>query len=221
MRPVSLGSSAIPSYVWGIDKEGAYLYSVGQSLGQTFAQRRVEHKIESRGECVSLVSVEEVHGFTGPLYRLTLTTSHPSFLPYSTSTTRDIHSFFLLQKYLKVSHPMVTQPSLPYKPILWLSSPQKRVGLMAFYLSRLLTDSELLSDRILHLFLQTQLSTGILEKNMDGTRIDQVASPSPPPPPGPGFADIFKTPKRLRKSFMWHLKFVRSEKEGKEDVAEA
>ena len=26
---------------------------------------------------------------------------------------------------------------------------------------------------------------------------------------------------RLRKSFMWHLKFVRSEKEGKEDVAEA
>ena len=68
-----IGSSAIPSYVWGIDKEGAYLYSgetnhndyhnlsitrssslknsfplVGQPSRETFAQRRVEHKIETR-----------------------------------------------------------------------------------------------------------------------------------------------------------------------------
>ena len=82
---MTVGSSAIPSYVWGIDKEGAYLYSgetisaiiasviitfskknlfsffepflchwlvipVGQSSGQIFAQRRVEHKTESRYE---------------------------------------------------------------------------------------------------------------------------------------------------------------------------
>ena len=63
---------------------------------------------------------------------------------------------------LKVSHPMVTQPSLPYKPILWLSSPQVCSYLMITVVMSMMIIFIALHPHNLPLTLEKSWSYGVL-----------------------------------------------------------
>ena len=49
---------------------------------------------------------------------------------------------------LQKLHPYVSVPSLPLKPILWMSSYQSRLDVLSSFLAGLLSCQELLSDKV-------------------------------------------------------------------------
>lgn len=65
-------------------------------------------------------------------------------------------------------------PSLPLRPTLWVSSIKWRNEQLAAFLASVLTSSQFLSSRALHLFLQTDLSMRRVRENIEGRRDDQV-----------------------------------------------
>jgi hypothetical protein len=128
------------------------------------------------GVAASLVRVEPVPGQDG-LFCVRLSTSHHAFSLTNSCTYRDLSSFYYLQHTLEDQQARSEEvASLPLRPVLWLRSAPSRAAVLATFLSSLIADWELLSNRALHLFLQTQLPVDMIKANLDGQRDDQVIS---------------------------------------------
>lgn len=108
------------------------------------------------------------------LIRVRLRTDHYAFSIKKSCVTRTLGSFYQLQSTLKANHPYVQVPSLPLRPSMWLGSYKYRSEQLAVFLSMALKEIQLLSDKALHLFLQTNLSMDRIKKNMDGLLDDEV-----------------------------------------------
>ena len=65
-------------------------------------------------------------------------------------------------------------PSLPMIPSLWICSYHTISNQLATFLSGVVAVRELLSNKALHLFLQTQLSIEKIKENIEGKRDDEV-----------------------------------------------
>ena len=76
--------------------------------------------------------------------------------------------------FFQTCHLYADIPSLPIKPLLWVTRSSSQVGIqkcnlyflqakeLAVYMSQVLQDRQLLSNKALHLFLQTRLSMEVL-----------------------------------------------------------
>ena len=150
-------------------------------------------------------------------FTVDFSTRHYAFSSCRSQTVRSLESFYQLHAILKVRlrrlldssllfqtcHLYADVPSLPLKPLLWVTRPasQVRWGLekvnlhlsqakeLAVYLSQVLQDRQLLSNKALHLFLQTRLSMEVLDltqilvhrnhtqairDNLEGLRDDEI-----------------------------------------------
>ena len=76
--------------------------------------------------------------------------------------------------YLQEQHPYITCPSLPARPFLLFFSPNRKLEILSEFLTAVLRERQYLSDKALHLFLQTSLSWEKIMMNMEGVRDDQV-----------------------------------------------
>jgi hypothetical protein len=101
-------------------------------------------------------------------------TSHYAFTLKRSTTIRSIRSFYKLASILGDQHPNVRQPSLPMRPLLYMCNAIGRAETLTTWLSQILVDRQLLSNRALHLFLQTELSTERIVANANGKHDDQV-----------------------------------------------
>ncbi|XP_023340860.1 uncharacterized protein LOC111710902 isoform X1 [Eurytemora carolleeae] len=108
------------------------------------------------------------------LFNVKLSTSHYAFSQKRSTTTRTISSFYTLASILKSQHPYVSIPSLPVRPLFYLYNPLGRAEQLTSWLSQVLVDRQLLSNRALHLFLQTVLSIERIVENAYGRHDDQV-----------------------------------------------
>jgi len=124
-------------------------------------------------------SVLRVEGLEGDKFNLSikLSTSHYAFSLKRSSTIRSIANFYTLAAILKDQHPVASLPSLPVRPLIYLCSYQSRNHQLATWLASILVQREILSNRALHLFLQTNFSMGRISENADGIRDDQVIIP--------------------------------------------
>jgi len=122
----------------------------------------------------TVVSVCPVEGERNMFY-LRLRTEHYSFSIKSTCVVRSLESFYQLRRILKKCHNYLTVPSLPLQPTLWLSSYQSICSSLALFISEVLSLRELLSNKALHLYLQTRLSMEDIKENVEGKRDDDVA----------------------------------------------
>jgi len=124
-------------------------------------------------------------------FRIRLSTSHYAFSLKRSSTIRSISSFYSLCSILKSQHPYVSVSSLPVRPLIYLTSQLTQANQLASWLSSVLTDRQLLSNRALHLFLQTTLSMDRIMENVEGVRDDQVVRKLKSAESSPGFKSIF------------------------------
>jgi len=111
-------------------------------------------------------------------FRINLSTSHYAFSRGRSSTIRSISSFYTLANILKSQHQYVSVSSLPVRPFIYLQNQRAQADLLASWLAGVLVNRELLSNRTLHLFLQTDLSMKLIVANSEGSRDDQVVSNS-------------------------------------------
>ena len=68
-------------------------------------------------------------------------------------------------------------PRLPTLPSLWISSYHNISIQLVNFLARVVAEKELLSNKALHLFLQTQLTMEKINDNIEGKRDDEVLIP--------------------------------------------
>ena len=71
-------------------------------------------------------------------------------------------------------HPYLSTPRLPPKPLLLFNSQHRKLEIFAKFLSSVLHERQYLSNKALHLFLQTNLSLERIQQNLDGVRDDDV-----------------------------------------------
>jgi len=121
----------------------------------------------------SFLSIYPVPGDSQMFY-IRLKTSHYSFSIKKSCVTRSCSSFYELRSILKSHHPQLTIPSLPMQPSLWVYSYNTISLSLATFLAGVMAERQLLSNKALHLFLQTQLSIEKIIENMEGKRDDEV-----------------------------------------------
>jgi len=110
----------------------------------------------------------------GELVCVRLQTNHHAFSRGGSITIRSFHRFYSLQRLLREQHPYITTPSLPARPFLLFISDQRKLEILSEFLSAVLRERQYLSNKALHLFLQTSLSWEKIIMNMEGIRDDQV-----------------------------------------------
>ena len=109
------------------------------------------------------------------LYSIRLATNHQAFKHKTSCTIRSFSSFYFLQRTLTSSHPTITVPSLPPKPLLWVANNKTKVQEIANFISSVISNHSLIISKVLQLFLQTQLSIEFIQENLDGKRSDQIS----------------------------------------------
>jgi len=107
-------------------------------------------------------------------FTVDFSTRHYAFSCCRSQTVRSLESFYQLHTILKTCHLYAAIPSLPLKPILWVTRSASQAKELAVYLSQVLQDKQLLSNKALHLFLQTRLSMEVIRDNLEGLRDDEV-----------------------------------------------
>jgi len=130
----------------------------------------VDGRIDGSNVSTTL-SVEPLHG---DLLRIRLHSEHYAFSIKKSCVTRPLGSFYQLNSILKANNPYVQLPSLPLRATLWLSSYKYRSESLASFLSLVVKEKQLLSDKSLHLFLQTNLSMERIKENLVGLKDDEV-----------------------------------------------
>lgn len=111
---------------------------------------------------------------TSDHYTIRLVTNHHSFSLGRSVSIRTINSLYFIQKSLKDLHPYVNIPSLPPKFIFSMFSSQKQCKIIAKFLQQVLSIREYLSNKAVHLFLQTNLTLEKIKLNIEGVRDDDV-----------------------------------------------
>jgi len=97
-------------------------------------------------------------------FTVDFSTRHYAFSCCRSQTVRSLESFYQLHTILKTCHLYADVPSLPLKPLLWVTRSAAQV----------LQDRQLLSNKALHLFLQTRLSMEAIRDNLEGLRDDEI-----------------------------------------------
>jgi len=107
-------------------------------------------------------------------FTVDFSTRHYAFSCCRSQTVRSLESFYQLHTILKTCHLYADVPSLPLKPLLWVTRSAAQAKELAVFLSQVLQDRQLLSNKALHLFLQTRLSMEAIRDNMEGLRDDEI-----------------------------------------------
>ena len=81
---------------------------------------------------------------------------------------------FSSQAALRDLHSYINVPSLPPRLLLCMMSYQKQCEVITHFLQEVLSTREYLSNKVLHLFLQTNLTLEKIKLNIDGLRDDDV-----------------------------------------------
>jgi len=113
-------------------------------------------------------------GRLDPAFSIKLSTSHYAFSLKRSSTIRTLSSFYVLGGILKHQNPDASLPGLPSRPLIFLHSSTSQAEQLATWLTAVLTSRLQLSNRALHLFLQTQISMDRILENSEGVLDDQV-----------------------------------------------
>merc|ERR1711915_1094281 len=135
----------------------------------------------------TVLRVEPVTGESTTCFCIKLSTSHYAFSLKRSVTVRTLSSFYTLANILKDQHPYVQVRSLPLRPWMYFQKKESQAHQLTEWLANIFLESQLLSNRALHLFLQTNLTIKRVSENADGTRDDQVVPPKSPH----GFLDLF------------------------------
>jgi len=107
-------------------------------------------------------------------FTLRLVTNHHSFSLGRSVAIRTITSLYYLQNSLRDFHPYVKAPSLPPKFLFSFLSYQRQCEIFAKFLQEVLVKHEYLSNKAVHLFLQTNLTLEKIKLNIEGIRDDDV-----------------------------------------------
>jgi len=123
----------------------------------------------------SLVSVSVLDTGNGETqFSVRFASNHHSFSLARSVTIRNTEAFYFLQRCLSSMHPYRRVPALPPRLLLCLSSTQKQCDTLARWLQQVLSTPEYLSNKAVHLFLQTGLSVDKIRLNIEGLRDDDV-----------------------------------------------
>merc|ERR1711962_1337460 len=118
-------------------------------------------------------------------FTIDFSTGHYAFSCQRSQTVRSLESFYQLhtilkvrsghpQEILKACHLHAALPSLPMKPLMWVARPSSQAKELAVYLSQVVQDRQVLSNKALHLFLQTKLTMEAIRDNLEGLRDDEI-----------------------------------------------
>lgn len=129
--------------------------------------------VEEMKEGVSHVKVAPVPNIKR-MFEVHLSTDHHAFSLPRTCSHRSLASFYRLRRILEATQPYQQVPSLPWRQALWLRGPEHQATILATFLTECVATQEFLSNKALHLFLQTQLSVTRIKENMDGRQDDEV-----------------------------------------------
>jgi len=133
----------------------------------------IEKEVDKNVKYECFVRVEPMPG-DSTLYSIRLATNHPAFKLKISCTIRSFSSFYFLHRTLAASHPGISIPNLPPKPLLWVANNKTKIQEIANFLSKVFSSQVLLTSQVLHLFLQTQLSVEFIQENLDGKRADEI-----------------------------------------------
>ena len=99
-------------------------------------------------------------------------------------------------------HPYISVPSLPSKLFFWMSNSQTKLSELSTFLAKVISCQDLLSNKALHLFLQTELCIDHIQQNLEGLRDDQIKRTNVT-----NLKGLFKV--KRRKTFKTHLDFIK------------
>jgi len=157
----------------------SFTYSSGDELveesGFTVDIDLPDGRLDSPQIVRTIVTVSPLDG-TNDHFNVRLTSNHHSFSLGRSVTIRSINSFYFLQDKLKDLHPYVSAPSLPPRFLLFTYSHQDLCKLFAVFLQKVLSIREYLSNKTVHLLLQTNLTLNQIDLNIQGIRDDEVPS---------------------------------------------
>ncbi|XP_077525074.1 uncharacterized protein LOC144136552 isoform X3 [Amblyomma americanum] len=146
--------------------------SVGQHCRKTFLDVNVRNPI-----------IHNVKGDTHTSYDISIETNNSSFTMSRSTVRRRFSEFIYLRNLLKEQQPSLTPPSLPSRTLLRRFDDkfieERRSGLESF-LRNVLTEPLYLSNKSLHLFIQTSLTMKEIEGVVKGTEDTYIPESKPP-----------------------------------------
>jgi len=97
------------------------------------------------------------------------------FLPLKRSCSyRSFSSWYFLQNFLKKNIPGIKIEDLPPRHLLWIKSEKHKLEELGYFLKSIISNKKLLSNKVIQLFLQSNVSQEILQENIDKVRDDDV-----------------------------------------------
>jgi len=144
-----------------------------EDVGSTLDLELPDGRINSSGWCRVRLSVSPLL-WQRDHFKVRLATNHYSFTLGRSVTIRTFKSFIYIQNSLRELSPYAAIPSLPSRFTFCLYSTQRQCELLAVFLREVISTREHLSNRALHLFLQTNLSLEDIKLNIQGLRDDDV-----------------------------------------------
>lgn len=97
------------------------------------------------------------------------------FLPLKRSCSyRSFSSWYFLQNFLKKNIPGIKIEDLPPRHLLWIKTEKHKLEELGYFLKSIISNQKLLSNKVIQLFLQSNVSQEILQENSDKVRDDDV-----------------------------------------------
>ena len=87
---------------------------------------------------------------------------------------RSFSSWYFLQNFIKKNIPGIKIDDLPPRHLLWIKNEKDKLEELGYFLKSIICNKKLLSNKVIQLFLQSNVSEVILQENIDKLRDDDV-----------------------------------------------
>jgi len=108
------------------------------------------------------------------LYCIRMVTNLEFFQLKRSCSYRSFSSWYFLQNFIKKNIPGIKIDDLPPRHLLWIKNEKDKLEELGYFLKSIISNKKLLSNKVVQLFLQSNVSQEILQENIDKIRDDNV-----------------------------------------------
>ena len=134
-------------------------------LGEFGANKNRNHLI--------LMRLEQVQNDRS-LFCLRLSTNINNFKLRTSCSFRSFSNWYYLQSLIQKLFPLIKLRPLPSRHMLWIKDSSSKLEEIAQFLKQIVCHKQLMLNRSVQLFLQTNMSTEYIQENVEGKRHDDV-----------------------------------------------
>ena len=108
------------------------------------------------------------------LYCIRIATNHPSFHLKNSCAYRSFSSWYYLQDLISNYFQNVCIDKLPSKHLLWIKNKKIKLQEIASFLEKILANRQLFNNRMIQMFLQSQMSLELITDCFIGNKLQEI-----------------------------------------------